>query len=474
MSLNLNQILYKKFGHSHFREGQKESIESALAGQDTLVILPTGSGKSICYQLFPYIQPGTTLVISPLISLMQDQVDKIRLSGEKAVCSINSSLSQAERTYIFNHLNDYRFIFLSPEMLNQEAMIKKLKAIDINLLVVDEAHCVTQWGMDFRPDYLEIADFRKAINHPPIMALTATATKQVQAEIKSLLGFNPKTSETIAKPVDRPELKYVFERVEDKNGRLLELVQTIQKPGIIYFSSKKQADQVAQLLTREGIQVESYHSDKSSLDKIIIQNQFLSNQLQVICATSAFGMGVDKKDIRFVIHYHLPADPEMYLQEVGRCSRDGKDGLALTLYKDGDEQLQEFLKLESLPEPSTIQYVYRNNQDVRFKDDSQYKIINYFYKKGQSIESTVQFFNERRQFLKNQIAFMKDLTFTDQCKRRIILNYFDEEPLSQTDLCCNSCHENILNHFQLDESQQAPEIQVKSPKKILQSLYNRM
>lgn len=473
MEDKLNRVLNEQFNHSYFKFGQKEAIQSVLHGNDTLVVLPTGSGKSICYQLMPFVKEGTTIIISPLLSLMQDQANKLRSYGIKEVCALNSLLTKSERNYIFRHLNKYKFILLSPEMLSQQYVIDQLAKININLLVVDEAHCVTQWGMDFRPDYLDIATFRPLVQSPPIMALTATATRQVQKEIKQLLNFDKIKSKSIITSVDRPEIKLYFEQAENKDERVLDIINTIQKPGIIYFSSKKKADEIANLLIEElNINAESYHADKESQDKITIQNQFLDNQLQVICATSAFGMGINKQDIKFVMHYHMPASPEMYLQEIGRCSRNGEDGIAIMLYKDGDENIQRFLKQDSIPDVSTIQYVYQNFQSVHHQEDIQYKLIRYFYLNNYSLEETIQFFNDRKNAINHKIHFLRDLILTNKCKREVLLGYFDESKQNETHLCCDSCNENLLDLFN-DESPVSNSFTgLKSVDNILKSLYN--
>lgn len=474
MTMDLQAVLKEHFAFDFFRPGQKESIESALKGQDTLVILPTGSGKSVCYQLFPYLLRGTTLIISPLISLMQDQVDKIRLRGEKRVCALNSSLTKMERAYIRSNIKAYKFIYLSPEMLAQSYVLDLLQQIHINLLVVDEAHCVSQWGMDFRPDYLQIASFRKSLDKPTLMALTATARPAVQDQIMSLLDFDPDQSQVIKAKIDRPEIKYSFEEVEDKDQRLFELVKNLKKPGLVYFSSKKQADRIAQALVQRGFRAESYHADKSDYDKRVIQNQFLAQQIQVVCATSAFGMGIDKKDIRFVIHYHMPGDPEVYLQETGRCSRDGRAGLALCLYQRGDEKLQAKLKLKSIPQAQTIQFVFRKPQQVKDKDDNQYKLIKYFYDQGWSLEDTLAFFYQRKQFILKQVQFMRSLVDSDRCIRQSLLAYFGDQSPHHEEFCCSVCQPGIEKQFYGQEGQEEDSLEIKPVDKILRSLYNPM
>lgn len=345
-------LLQKKFNHSSFRSGQEKAILSILKGKDTLVMLPTGTGKSLCYQLPAYLLKGTVLVISPLLSLMQDQVENLKTLGEKRVVALNSENSFAERERILNQLSFYRFVYISPEMLQNPRVLGSLQSIKVSMFIVDEAHCISHWGTDFRPDYLNLSSIRKQLNYPRTMALTATATKEVRNEIIRFLSLDKNKTQKIIQSVDRPNIKFIVKQsFGDKDSLLETYLKRIKGPGIIYFMSKKLADRWSEKLNNElGILSASYHSEIEGEDKAKIQQQFLENEIKIICATSAFGMGFDKKDIRFVIHYHLPASVEMYLQEVGRASRDGKESLAILFYQVGDEQIQRRFIENSLPE----------------------------------------------------------------------------------------------------------------------------
>src|SRR5699024_11461411 len=315
MTTQIEKILYDKFGYASFRMGQKEAIESVLNKQDTLVMLPTGTGKSLCYQLPAYLSEGTTLIVSPLLSLMQDQVESLRLRGEKNVVALNSLTSYPERRRIFKQINQYKFIYTSPEMLQKNQVIAALRRTNIELFVVDEAHCISHWGTDFRPDYLALANVRKKLGFPTTMALTATATKQVREEIIQFLGLDFEQTHQIIKSVDREEIKFLVEICEGNKSEILtQYVTQLTGPGIIYFTSKKMADNWANKLIIElGIKASSYHSDLEADDKIKIQQQFLHNELQIICTTSAFGMGFDIVDLRFVFHYHILCSRYIYL-----------------------------------------------------------------------------------------------------------------------------------------------------------------
>lgn len=471
---DLMRVLNDSFGFSSFRSGQEEAIQSALAGHDTLVMLPTGSGKSLCYQLFPYIREGITLIVSPLLSLMQDQVEKLKQSGHQEVTALNSFMTKVEKQYILNHLKQYKWVYLSPEMLQQDYVLKYLKQVKINLFVVDEAHCISHWGMDFRPDYLQLGDYCQELGRPPIMALTATATEEVRQEIKELLTFDPDSSREILTTIDRPEIKLMTEYTEgNKVERTLELADYLQKPGIIYFSSRKLADQMSQLINeRLDVAAESYHSHRTSADKVKIQQQFIQNKLQIICATSAFGMGINKADVRFVIHYHMPASPAMYMQEIGRASRDGQPSIAILLYEPGDAQLQSFLKEQNIPDENTIRYFYRNSQSLEVADDPQVHLLEYFKQHGYSVAETIQHFKLRQQQVAHQIDYMKQYISAETCKREILLNYFGATSESSEE-CCHSCNEDLLGQFkQTTNIAVLHQHQVWPKKKILKRLFN--
>jgi len=446
--MDLNKLLYEHFGHSSFRKGQREAIESSLNGNDTLVMLPTGTGKSICYQMVGYVKEGTVLIVSPLLSLMQDQVEKLKRQGEKRACALNSLATFRENRSILKNLEKYRFIFLSPEMMQQKAVMNKLKTCNISMFVVDEAHCVSHWGTDFRPDYLKLGFFRSELGNPSLMALTATATESVRDEIKSYLMMSQ--TDEIIYSIDRPEIKFAVEQLGgEKDKNLLERVQYFQKPGIIYFSSKKTADQLAEKIQRQlNIPAASYHSDIETVDKIKIQQQFLKNEIHVICATSAFGMGVDKEDVRFIIHYHMPSNPEMYLQEVGRASRDSQDGLALLLYQKGDESLPYFLERESIPNKEEVEYAYYNSKVFNKSDDASYVSVVAYYKiLDMPLKQIIKKFEQRRRLKDKQIRFMLEYIYTGQCKREKILSYFDEKIKDPSEVCCTNDTESIYEIF---------------------------
>lgn len=479
MMQTIDQVLQQKFGHASFRLGQREAVESILAGKDTLVMLPTGMGKSLCYQLPAYMQEGTTLIVSPLLSLMQDQVENLKLQGEKRVVALNGLTPYSERQRIFKQMHAYRFIYTSPEMLQNPEVMQALKQIKINYFVVDEAHCISHWGTDFRPDYLVLADVRKQLNSPPTMALTATATAHVRSEIIQFLGLDANRTNQIIQSVDRTEIKYIVEHCRgDKLEKILAYIQNIQGPGIIYFMSKKLANQIAEILREQhNIKAESYHSDIEADDKVKIQQQFLQDELQVICATSAFGMGFDKKDIRFIIHYHLPDSPEMYLQEVGRASRDGKESLAILLYQPGDEQIQKRFLEESFPTKEILQAAKNYKKKTLFGEDSLFKLAYYFVQTHQNMSQVLETISERRAIKNKQLNYMIQYVFDKGCKRKYLLNYFNENSNGALDICCSSCGvvvEEIFTHLnQINPTNYEINEAIKPWEIIFKRIYNK-
>jgi len=465
--MELETHLEKHFGYQSFRTGQKEVISSILAGQHTLAMLPTGTGKSLCYQLPGYLLKGQILIVSPLLSLMQDQVDQMKLLGEKRVVALNSFLSPSDRNYVLRHLHEYKFIFISPEMLRVPFIIRMLQQLTISLFVVDEAHCISQWGFDFRPDYSKLGEIREKLGGPLTLALTATATEKVREDIAASLGINE--IKRIESTIDRPNIAFYVDELSsyhEKENRVLELVSRLQKPGIIYFSSKKAAEQVAALLTEKGIcEALPYHGGLEQNTRILIQQQFIHNQIDVICATSAFGMGVNKENIRFIIHFHLPMQIESYLQEVGRAGRDGLPSVAILLYSSGDEQLPMQLAESELPTEQQIDWLFSKLQDEQIQGNDgkfdlgfqlaetggfseiQWRIMKGFVNHPTSEDSNLEALKlSLKDFVKgrlavkiNNIVRMKKLVEISTCRREFLLQYFDERLINKIPSCCDNC-----------------------------------
>ncbi|WP_077213836.1 RecQ family ATP-dependent DNA helicase [Bacillus dakarensis] len=466
MSVDLLSFLQKKFNFSSFKQGQQEVITSVMNGQHTFALLPTGTGKSLCYQLPGYLLPGTVIIVSPLLSLMQDQVEQMQMNGEKRVIALNSFLQGADRREVFRRLDQFKFIFVSPEMLQLDYVIEKLQNLTISLFVVDEAHCISQWGYEFRPDYMRLGNIREQLGNPLTLALTATATEKIAEDIIKSLHLT--SCEKYIYSVDRPNIAIKVEQVSsfyDKQERVVELVSTLEGPGIIYFSSKKLAEEVAYLLKVRGVSdIQAYHGGLDQESRMLIQQQFLNGQLDVICATSAFGMGINKENVRYVIHFHMPLQMESYLQEIGRGGRDGGKSIAILLYSPGDELLPYQLVENEVPNSSQVErlgYWLRQNSNnlqrmEEFEDEiialagfseTQWRLAKDFFishrQKQLKYDEILQLFNDyvdqRMAVKKNHVYQMKKWLDCEDCRREKILNYFGEQRKIEVEDCCDLC-----------------------------------
>lgn len=334
---DIHQVLKKYWGYDSFRPLQEDIVLSVLGKHDTLALLPTGGGKSLCFQVPGLLMGGTTLVISPLISLMNDQVQNLRAKGISAV-AISAAMNYKEIDVALNNaaLGHVQFLYLSPERIQNDVFRQKLAYLPITLIAVDEAHCISQWGYDFRPSYLKVAEIRAFFTDVPIIALTASATKFVVDDIQVQLEF--KNQNVIRQSFARKNLRYVVQQEEDKVTRLLKLVTNIGGSGVVYVRNRKKTEELARILTSKKISALAYHAGLKFDDRENIQEQWLQNKVQVICATNAFGMGIDKPDVRFVVHMDLPESIEAYFQEAGRGGRDGKIAYSTIFYTKGDQQ----------------------------------------------------------------------------------------------------------------------------------------
>ena len=440
--LNLEVILTERFGFDHFKTGQKEAIQALLKGKNVISVLPTGTGKSLIYQFTGYMLDGMVLIVSPLLSLMDNQVAQMRLAGEKRTAALNSMLSRPERHYIEQHLGQYKFLFVSPEMLQSSYFMSLLSEIKIGLFVVDEAHCISQWGQDFRPDYLFLGDVRSKLAYPRTLALTATAPRTVINDIQETLHLKDNVMLDRTDP-NRSNIFYHIMEIhpQEKDDQLISLLADYPMPAVIYFSSKKQADSVSQLISeRTQLKVDTYHADRSSEDRTTIQRQFLSNKLDVICATSAFGMGINKENIRSIIHYHLPNTVEEYIQEVGRAGRDGKQSMATLLYSYTDLAFKYRKTIETDLTKGVVDTLLQtmDSQLVNLSDADQamLQIIRY---KQMTSDQALDFVENRTLIRTNQLKAMQQFIEAKQCRRDIISRYFEHDTQEKPKWCCSHC-----------------------------------
>ncbi|WP_375578558.1 RecQ family ATP-dependent DNA helicase [Marivirga tractuosa] len=333
-------VLQKYWGYEAFRSMQEDIINSITTGNDTLALLPTGGGKSICFQVPALMSEGLCLVISPLIALMKDQVEQLKRRKIPAA-AVYSGMTYREIDILLDNAahGAYKFLYVSPERLKTELFLERAKKMNLNLLAIDEAHCISQWGYDFRPPYLEIANFRELFPDLPCIALTATATEDVKIDIQEKLNF--KNAKLFQKSFARDNLSYSVRKVENKEAKLFEILRKIVGTSVVYARNRRRTKEIAQLLQKNGFSADFYHAGLSQTDRNAKQDAWLKGNTRIIVATNAFGMGIDKPDVRTVIHWELPDNLESYYQEAGRAGRDEKPAFAVALY-----HLQDFKEME--------------------------------------------------------------------------------------------------------------------------------
>ncbi|MFD1065274.1 RecQ family ATP-dependent DNA helicase [Oceanobacillus locisalsi] len=472
--MRLEEALRYYFDYDSFRQGQEEIIRDVLRGEDVLGVLPTGSGKSICYQLPAKLLDGITIVVSPLISLMIDQVKELKAASFKEVIALNSFMPFPEQQRALNQLHTYRLIFVSPEWLQKSTHQHYLKQLPIKLFVIDEAHCISQWGHEFRPDYQRLAEVIETLNHPPVLALSATATPDVQADIIKSLR-KPAMKKHIY-PMDRKNIAFCIEEVEndqEKLKRITEITASYTVPALIYFTSRQTAEETALSLSikHPNRNIAYYHGGMEASERLRIQQQFMNNQIDIICCTSAFGMGINKPDIRVIIHYHLPLQIESYIQEVGRAGRDGKSSLGVIFYQKGDFRLSASMVKNELPRVEDIDRlaaVILNGQQHRVdlpSPDQLYMFLDInegaarFIQRQlqkhdlirnnewsmderkwkQARDSIMHYLEERKQYKNSKLNELYQWVQTEECLRKTLYQPFQddfEEPLEQ---CCSNC-----------------------------------
>lgn len=400
--MDIYNALKTYFGYDEFKDGQKKLVLGALDGKDVLGIMPTGGGKSLCYQLPAILLDGITLVISPLISLMKDQVDSLNEIGISGTF-INSTLDDNDLNHRLQEIREgkYKIIYVAPERLNTYSFSNLIKDLNISMLAIDEAHCISQWGHDFRPSYTEIPRFIKSMpNRPIVAAYTATATKLIVEEIKELLGLRAPVESIIG--FDRPNLFYQVIKVSNKMTYVVDYLKNNfkEESGIIYCATRKTVESVTEKLNQQGFNAVAYHGGMDSSTRQQNQDDFIFNRVQIIVATNAFGMGIDKPDVRFVIHYNMPQNMEAYYQEAGRAGRDGDSSYCTLLYSPSD-----IVKQKLLIQNST-------------------------------------FSEQRENILYENLQYLVDYCNTNDCLRSKILEYFGETPETNNCSNCGNCLDN--------------------------------
>ena len=353
----LHSTLEKFWGYKEFRPGQEQIIHSIMSGCDTLALMPTGGGKSLTYQVPTLAQGGLCIIITPLIALMKDQVDRLKRLGIPAV-AIHSGLSFKQIDIALDNCvyGDVKFLYVAPERLATEAFRLRVQRMNVSLLAVDEAHCISQWGYDFRPSYLRIAEIRKLIPDTPVLALTASATDLVAKDIMSHLGFEKPN--IIRSSFARPNLSYAVRHTDDKNEQLLRIINNVQGSGIVYMRSREGCEQLCELLHNQGISASYYHAGLPHAERAMRQEEWTSGRTRIMVATNAFGMGIDKADVRVVVHYTMSDSLESYYQEAGRAGRDGKRSYAVLLVASDDKSKITKRFEQEFPSLETIKSVY--------------------------------------------------------------------------------------------------------------------
>lgn len=476
MTIYLTSYLEQHFNYNTFNEGQREIIDDVLNGHNVFGVLPTGSGKSLCYQLPAKLLNGTTIVISPLISLMLDQVKQLKAIQYKDVVALNSFISWQERQTILRQLANYSLVYVSPELLQDEHVLKWFMNIKVSLFVIDEAHCVSQWGHEFRTDYLRLPNIIKKLGSPTVLALSATAPQSIQDETIKLLNLTHVRKHIY--PIDRENIALVIKNVlneQEKLEQLVELLRNYRVPTLIYFLSRNKCEEIATFLsnTLTDKRVAYYHGHLDSVDRITIQQQFMNDEIDIICCTSAFGMGVNKRNIRLIVHYHLPIEVESFIQEIGRAGRDGKQSVSVLFYTENDHYYSLNMIEHQLPLDDDVKQFFRilydqyklHNQLPNDEDElvelfqlqmphirfllyqlEKHQLITQnkiYYNQSQwknAYEEIIQFKDERLTYKQKNLQTILNWIESTHCLRKSIYSLFQTTYTVLDDQCCSNCN----------------------------------
>lgn len=485
------KIAKETFGYENLRPGQDNAIQSVLDKRDTLVIMPTGSGKSAIYQIAGQLLPGPTVVISPIIALQRDQVQSIEQQDAGGAVLVNSTIADEQREEAFDGVKEgeIEFIFLAPEQFNREEVLENLKAAKPSLFVIDEAHCISEWGHDFRPDYLRLGTVIEQLGHPTVLALTATASPLVRDVIIERLAM--RDPHVIVQGFNRPNIWLGVERYDDafaKKKTFLERVEQTEKPGIIYTATRKHAEEIAAELCERGIKAVAYHAGMKATEREQVQEAFMSDQEEVIVATTAFGMGIDKANVRFVFHYDISDSIDAYYQEIGRAGRDDAPAKAILFYRPEDLGVRKFLTGSGQIEPDEVErvaeLVVRHEGPLEFRElleashlsqsrltttllrledvgvvetlpDGQLKANPEYDAESddlrEAVVEAVQTHGEYKEFQRSRLEMIRNYAELRNCRRDYLLNYFGEDIQAPCGYCDNCDAGLSINEAEISE-----------------------